>query len=108
MVGLLLEQPVIDESRLTFANLATFAEQPLPPGPWYLHIDADLLDPTAVPPLRRAVPDGPTLQEVADALRPLTHNPMLAAIGLVCSFTPPTLREATALRPFLSLTDRLL
>jgi len=48
----------------------------------YIHIDMDVLDPAEVPGHGLNVPDGPTSEELAAALRTLFEYPKAAALGI--------------------------
>ena len=48
----------------------------------YVHIDMDVLDPAEVPGHDLAVDDGPTSEELADAIRLMFENPKTVALGI--------------------------
>lgn len=79
----------------------------LPPPPWYVHLDADLLDPSEARSLRYPVPGGLTRPQVADALRTLVARGTIVALGLACTFTSDTYKSPEAFAPFLTLADAL-
>jgi len=65
----------------------------LPDGPFYLHLDLDVIDPAEVPGLRYPAPGGPGPAQVAGALRGLLGTGQLgtgrvAAVGLACTWHP--------------------
>lgn len=60
----------------------------LPDGPLYVHLDLDVIDPSAVPGLRYPVPGGPGCAEVAAALRMLMATGRVAAVGIACTWHP--------------------
>jgi arginase len=60
----------------------------LPGGPWYVHLDLDVIDPAEVPGLRYPAPGGPGSAEVAGALRMLLATGGVAAVGIACTWHP--------------------
>lgn len=77
-------------------DLAALADARLPPPPWYVHVDLDLIDPPELPPLRFAAPGGPPLEAVAGVLGALAARGAIAAVGLACTFTAAALRTDEA------------
>jgi arginase len=73
-------------------DLADLAGARLPPPPWYVHLDLDLIDPATLPPVRFPAPNGPTTEAVAATLRELAARGPIAALGLACTFTTAALR----------------
>ncbi|MEA2718829.1 MAG: arginase [Candidatus Eremiobacteraeota bacterium] len=65
----------------------------LPPSPWYVHLDIDVIDPAELPPLRFPAPGGPSANTVANALRALASRGTIAALGLACTFAAKTFDE---------------
>jgi arginase len=80
--------------RITIDGLAT-AE--LPKAPWYVHLDADIVDPRELPGLRFPAPGGPSLDTVRAALAALALRGTIAALGVACTLTAAALREPDAL-----------
>lgn len=74
--------------RRDVASLATANAGPLPPGPIYLHIDADVVDAADVPGLKYPVSPGPKLASVLAAAREVLATGRVAAIGLACTWRP--------------------
>ena len=78
-------------------------------GFWIL-VDADVLDPTAMPAVGSPEPDGPTFEDLTALLQPLVHHPK--AIGMAVTLYDPSLDPdrtcAMALSGFLEtlLRDR--
>jgi arginase len=70
------------------ADVAALAHAALPPPPWYVHLDVDVIDPGELPPLRFPAPNGPSANAVAAALRALAARGAIAALGLACTLTP--------------------
>lgn len=73
-------------------DLAALAGAQLPPPPWYVHLDLDLIDPAELPPVRHPAPGGPAAEAIAAALRDLAARGPIVAIGLGCTFTAAALR----------------
>lgn len=73
----------------------------LPDGPLYLHVDLDVVDPADLPGLRYPVTPGPSLGQVASALRLVLDTGRVAAVGLACSWYPGH-AAAERLRPALT------
>jgi arginase len=59
-----------------------------PPGPIYLHLDIDVLDPAELPGLRFPVPGGVDGGELSRAVAGLMATGRVAAIGLGCTWWP--------------------
>jgi arginase len=60
----------------------------LPDGPLYVHLDADVIDPSVLPGLRYPAPGGPGTTAVASALGVLLGTGRVAAVGIACSWHP--------------------
>lgn len=80
----------------------------LPPPPWYVHLDVDVLDPSQLPPLRFPAPGGPSAAETAAALGALAERGAIVALGLACTLTPQALERPDALAAVLPLVDAAL
>jgi arginase len=78
-----LDNALIRRAEVTGLDAAT-----LPDGPLYVHVDLDVIDPSAVPGLRYPAPDGPGCAEVAAALRILLATGRVAAVGIACTWHP--------------------
>ncbi len=83
--------------RLARANLAGF----------WIHLDADVLDPGVMPAVDSPVPGGFGLDEIADLLTPLVRHPQ--ALGLELTIYDPTLDpDRTCAARLVTLLERLL
>ena len=60
----------------------------LPGGPFYVHLDLDVIDPAQLPGLRLPVPGGPSPAQVTGALNALLGTGRVAAIGIACTWYP--------------------
>ena len=86
-------------------DVAALAHAPLPPSPWYVHLDVDVIDPSELPPLRFPAPRGPSANAVAAPLRALAARGTIAALGLACTLTPKAFEQAGALARIAPLID---
>jgi arginase len=89
-------------------DVASLADAPLPPPPWYVHLDVDAIDPSELPPLRFPAPGGPSASTVAAALRALASRGPIAGLGLACTFTPATFAEIDPLEVIRPLIEAAL
>jgi arginase len=99
------EVEALAASRVRRIALAELADAELPPPPWYVHLDVDLLDPADLPALRFPAPGGPPPDALAAALRALAARGPIAALGLACTFTAKALAAPDPLeriRPLLA------
>ncbi len=62
-------------------SVATATRLEPPPGPLYLHVDVDVVDPADMPAMNYPAPGGPSLAEVRSAVA------QLAATGRVAAFS---------------------
>lgn len=58
----------------------------VPPGPIYLHVDFDVVDPSDLPDLLLPAPDGPGIASVAEAIRRVIATGRVGAFGLACTW----------------------
>ncbi|HYW54643.1 MAG TPA: arginase family protein [Dongiaceae bacterium] len=86
-------------------DVAALAHAALPPPPWYVHLDIDVIDPSELPPLRFPVPGGPSAATIAAALRTLASRGTIAALGLACTLTPKAFERTGALANIAPLID---
>ena len=69
-------------------DLGSLADATLPPPPWYVHLDVDVIDPDELPPLRFPARGGPSVSAVAGALHALSRRGTIAALGVAYTITP--------------------
>jgi arginase len=113
------ESRYLDSSGIRRVDLPDLIPEVLPPGPLYLHIDLDVLDPTHFPGLNRPVTGGPSATSLATTVRRIRGTGRVVAIGTACTWDPALvlsdpgaeLREALSLptlavRPALPLRHR--
>jgi arginase len=104
-----LERALLDASAVRRVDdVAALAYASLPPSPWYVHLDVDVVDPSELPPLRFPAPGGPSTSEVAAALRALASRGTIAALGLACTFAPETFAAVDPLERIRPLVDAAL
>jgi arginase len=101
------ERDALAATTIRRIDLAALDIAELPPPPWYVHLDADLLDPSEARSLRYPVPNGPTRPQVADALRTLSARGTIVALGLAGTFTSDAYKSPEAFAPFLTLADAI-
>lgn len=82
------EVTYLQRSQIRQADAAGLAHADLPDGPFYLHIDLDVIDPAEVPGLRFPAPGGPSAAQVATAVRRLLDTGRVAAVGVACTWHP--------------------
>jgi arginase len=58
----------------------------VPPGPLYLHLDVDVVDPIELPGLLFPARNGPLLAAVTAAARAIVATGRVAAVGLACTW----------------------
>jgi arginase len=95
------ERELLDRSavrRVPVSALAPEAEgrgRIVPPGPIYLHLDLDVLDPPELPGLKFPAPGGVRRDELGRAVASLIATGQVIAIGLACTWWPDRV-DATA------------
>lgn len=79
------EVTYLNDALIGRAEVAGLDAAALPDGPLYVHLDLDVIDPSAVPGLRYPAPGGPGCAEVATALGMLLGTGRVAAVGIACT-----------------------
>jgi arginase len=82
------EVSYLDGALIGRAEVAGLAAAALPDGPLYVHLDLDVIDPSAVPGLRYPAPGGPGRAELAAALGLLLATGRVAGVGIACTWHP--------------------
>ncbi len=95
------EVAYLDGARIHRTGLTALRPGDLPPGPLYLHVDLDVLDPAEVPGLRFPAPGGATAGAATGALRTVLGTGQVAAVGIACSWRPGH-AAAAAVSPWLN------
>jgi len=93
------EREALDASAVREIGIEALGTVELPPPPWYVHLDVDVIDPGSLPGLRFPAPGGPGLAAVGEALRALAARGAIAALGVACTLTPAALKDPGALEP---------
>jgi arginase len=70
------------------ATVEGLADDLLPDGPLYLHVDFDVVDPDELPGLLFPAPGGPAFETVAGAIRRVLETGRVAAFGAACTWHP--------------------
>jgi arginase len=91
------EREALEASAIRRVAVRDLATAELPPPPWYVHLDVDVVDPSELRSVRFPAPGGPSFEAVAGALRALAARGTIAALGLACTLTPAALAEPDAL-----------
>lgn len=60
----------------------------VPPGPVYLHVDLDVVDPTELPQQLFPAEGGPSVDRIARAVAAVVATGRVAAVGLACTWHP--------------------
>jgi arginase len=82
------ERLLLEQSRVTRCDVDELAGTPLPPGPLYLHVDLDVLDPDHLPGLRYPAAGGPGPDRLLAALHHVLAHHEVAAVGVACTWRP--------------------
>lgn len=82
------EVTYLEHSPVRRRGVADLDPADLPGGPFYLHLDLDVIDPAEVPGLRYPAPGGTSPPRLAGALRWLLGTGLVAAVGLACTWNP--------------------
>src|SRR5262249_26357491 len=82
------EETYLSGAAIRRREVAALTVADLPDGPFYVHVDLDVIDGAGLPGLRFPVPGGPDAAELADALRVLLATGQVAACGIACSWHP--------------------
>src|SRR4029077_3435771 len=77
-----------DVARATLLALTSSRSGEEPHGFW-IHLDADVINPTEMPAVDSPEPGGPTIEEVVELLAPLVRHPR--ALGLELTIYDPGL-----------------
>jgi arginase len=77
-----------DVAAAALKRLTSSGSSEEPRGFW-IHVDADVINPTVMPAVDSPTPGGPTIKELVDLLTPLAHHPR--ALGLELTIYDPGL-----------------
>lgn len=76
------EQEAVASSLITVSSVADVADQIPGDGALYVHVDADVVDPTEMPAMNYPAADGPSLDEVRHALTLLEQTKRVVAFSI--------------------------
>jgi arginase len=82
------EVAYLDRAGIRRCEAADLTDRLLPPGPLYLHLDFDVVDPVELPGVRYPAPGGPGLDAVAAALRRVLRTGRVVGFGVACTWGP--------------------
>jgi arginase len=99
------EREALEGSDVRLLGVEDLATAELPPPPWYVHLDVDVIDPMDLAGLRFPAPGGPGLATVGEALRGLGARGAIAALGVACTLTPAALADPGVLAPIRRLVS---
>jgi arginase len=86
--AVLRDRGAADVAATTLKRL-TLPESSEEPRGFWIHLDADVINPTVMPAVDSPTPGGPTIEELVDLLTPLAHHPR--ALGLELTIYDPGL-----------------
>jgi arginase len=89
------EQILLERSSVRRVQVPAVAEDDLPDGELYLHVDIDVCDPAEMPGLRYPVPGGPALADVLGAIDRVVATSRVAAIGVAATWHQDSPPEAS-------------
>jgi arginase len=102
------EEEYLASAAIQRSNVDRLTADRVPPGPVYLHVDLDVVDPEDLPGLLFPAPGGPALDAVAAAISRVVATGRVAAVGVGCTWhggrgaadrVRPHLRQALAGAP---------
>jgi arginase len=96
------EAAYLDQAPIRRCQVTDLPVAELPDGPFYVHVDLDVIDGAQLPALRYPTPDGPDAGQVADALSLLLGTGRVAAVGIACSWFPGH-EAARLITPYLEI-----
>ena len=88
-----LDPPEVEylrQAKMRHLALDELAPDTLPPGPLYVHLDLDIVDPTELPDVRYPAPGGPGLAAVVDAMHMMFGTDRVVGVGIACTWSAGT------------------
>lgn len=80
------ESKLLASSAVKRASISEVGSDTMPPGPIYLHVDVDVIDPDEAGDLLYPVAPGPSLEQVAAAIGRVLDTGQVVAVGLACTW----------------------
>jgi arginase len=84
------EREYLSGSPMRRMALADLSPGALPPGPLFVHVDLDIVDPGELPDVRYPAPGGPSLADVLDAVTMLVRTGAVVGLCIACTWSPGT------------------
>ncbi len=78
------EDTAIEGSGIAVSSVVDVMHHLPESGPLYVHVDVDVVDPVDMPAMNYPAPNGPSLNQVADALAQLQATGRVAALSFSC------------------------
>jgi arginase len=97
------EGELLASSAVKRASIPEVGSDTIPPGPIYLHVDVDVIDPEMAGDLLYPVASGPSLEQVAAAIGRVLDTGQVVAVGLACNWKA----QALATPKVRSVVERL-
>jgi arginase len=82
------ERSYLQQASIRRCRVEDLRSGDLPDGPFYLHLDVDVIDSGEIPGLLFPVADGPSISRLAEALGDVFGTGRVAAFGLACTWRP--------------------
>ncbi len=82
------EAEALGGSKVTHVSVAELDADRLPEGPMVVHVDVDTIDPAELGGLRFPAPGGPSLRDVADAVRAIVRARPVVALDIAATWRP--------------------
>jgi arginase len=76
------ESEAVAGSGMTVLSVGEVVRWEPPPGPLYVHVDVDVVDPADMPAMGYPAPNGPSLAAVQEAVRHLAGTGRVAAFSM--------------------------
>jgi arginase len=76
-----------------------------PPGPLYVHVDLDVVDPVELPDVRYPAPGGPSLMAVVESIRSVLATGRVVGLAFACNWRPATTIDERARALIRSIVD---
>lgn len=101
------KEAVADSAILHLSNVTQLLEMDLPPGPLYIHFDADVLNPDDAPAMNYLAAGGPSVDTIKQAFETIVETGRIAAIS-VSSWNPEMDKDGRSKTVIMGLLKTLL